>query len=108
MRRWALLCALLVLGGCARAQHVQLLGPGPNLGTGGEGKLAVAVQDQRRAVLEGVKNPRWIGFRRTNFGSPHDVTTQSGNTLAGDVLAMLGPALTNAGFDVRRLRVRDQ
>lgn len=66
----------------------------------GDLAVKVAVIDQRSYVLEGDKEPDFIGLRRGGFGNPFNVTTASGETLASDFTAALGSALENAGYTI--------
>ena len=70
--------------------------------------VALAVLDQRVAVLTGEKRPDFVGFSRGGYGNPFDVLTVSGQPLADDFATSIGRALQQAGYRVTRVRVSNQ
>lgn len=57
--------------------------------------VAIAVHDQRPYVLDGDKEPDFVGVQRGGFGNPFDVTTESRKPLADDFAAAIATALKN-------------
>lgn len=55
--------------------------------------LIVAVQDQRPYVLSGNKSVQFVGLRRSLFGIPYGVHTQSRNALADDMGSLITTTL---------------
>ena len=70
--------------------------------------VALVVQDQRAAVLSGAKAPNFVGFQRSGFGIPFDVTTASGQPLANDFTTSIRHGLIRAGYRVTALPISDR
>ncbi len=95
-----LLLAYFALNGCAvgnkHAYHdVDIAFNGK-----GSSKLAISTIDLRVYVRTSEKSPDFVGLQRGGFGNPFDVTTASGNSLAGDITATVKRALEKQGFEV--------
>jgi hypothetical protein len=79
--------------GCAVGNKHQYAGVAPNLTVETSRTTAVAVQDRRPYVLDGDKDPKFVGIQRGGFGNPFDVTTESGRPLANDMCQAIVAAL---------------
>lgn len=63
-------------------------------------EVAVAVEDKRSFIVNGDKNPDYIGHYRGGYGNPWDVTTASDDALAERIRMDLVEELENMGFTV--------
>ncbi|WP_303978745.1 hypothetical protein [Dongia mobilis] len=98
----------ILLSGCVVGNKHQLADATPTFVAAGEYQLAVAVQDQRPFVLDGDKDPNFVGLQRGGFGNPFDVTTGSGKPLAEDFSAAVAKALGAQKFSVKVNTVQPQ
>jgi hypothetical protein len=57
------------------------------------------ILEQRRDVLNGDRDPSWIGLQRFLYGIPYGVRTSSGKPFAEDLGAWLVRGLRSAGID---------
>jgi len=88
------LSLVLALGtGCAVGNKHQYTAAVPVLTVETSRTTAVAVQDRRPYVLDGDKDPKFVGIQRGGFGNPFDVTTESGKPLASDMCQTVVAAL---------------
>lgn len=71
----------------------------------GKSKVGVSVDDTRPYVVNGSKQPNFIGLQRGGFGNPFNVTTESGLPLAEDMQESLSKSLAARGFKVIPLSV---
>ncbi len=62
--------------------------------------LSTGVSEQRPYILDGDKDPDFIGLQRGGFGNPFDVTTASGNAFVEDVQRVFNNMLQYGGYDV--------
>lgn len=62
--------------------------------------LVFSAEDARPYVLQGKKNPNFVGLQRGGFGNPFDVTTASGKPLAEDMSVAITNALKDSGYQV--------
>ena len=90
----------MLLAGCASA------GTGPahtswvmalDLQAGGE--ITVGVWDNREDVVNGERQPSWIGLARSGYGIPFGVTTATGQPFAEVLNGYLVRSLQRAGVD---------
>jgi hypothetical protein len=88
----------LVSTGCAVGQKIKYNGLQPEFSGRGSGKVAVAVLDHRKYILDGKKDDRFVGLFRGGYGNTFNVTTASGQPLAHDLCSALGSALKEAGY----------
>ena len=87
-------CLILVAAsGCAVGNKHQYADAMPNLLIENGRATAVSVQDRRPYVLDGDKDPDFVGVQRGGFGNPFDVTTVSGKPLAADMSEAVVAAL---------------
>lgn len=93
MIRAALLGVALVLSGCAVGNTHQLVDTTPEFVAKEALTLGLAVQDRRPFVLDGDKDPDFVGVQRGGFGNPFDVRTSSKQPLASDFSAVAAQAL---------------
>lgn len=99
------LTALLLLGGCAVGNTVDYQAAAPTLDVDSDRDVVVAVLDQRPYILDGDKEPDFVGLRRGGFGNPFDVTTRSGVPFADDMAATIVEALIAADVPARSVSV---
>lgn len=71
----------------------------------GDASVGVSVIDSRPYVLDGDKEPDFVGLQRGGFGNPFNVTTQSGRPLAEDMQSTIADGLAKKGFKVKQLRL---
>jgi len=99
--KFLFLALALLLSGCVAGQSIPMAYE-PTSTT--VEKLAIDVQvlsaDQRSFVLDGDKNPNYIGHYRAGFGNTWDVTTQNKQPLANNLRQDVSSDLTALGFDV--------
>ena len=60
----------------------------------------LSVLDRRPYILDGDKDPDFVGLQRGGFGNPFKVTTESGRPLAEDMTESLRRGLSAGGFAV--------
>jgi hypothetical protein len=70
--------------------------------------VSVAVTDERPYVLEGGESRRFLGTERGSWGAPVAVTTESGQSLAEDLTAVVTEALRRAGAAAAPLALPDK
>ena len=62
--------------------------------------VILSVQDLRSYILNGEKDPSFVGLQRGGFGNPFDVTTSSGNPMEEDMAYALREGLLRVGYRV--------
>ena len=92
--------SVLLLTGCVAGQSIKLdYAPAPAME-----KLGIRVQvtsdDQRDFVVNGNKQPNYIGHYRAGFGNTWDVTTENKQPLANNLRRDVANDLTALGFDI--------
>ena len=99
MKRGAILLIAPLLVGCAvgnrHAYHTVQAEPNVS----GSGALGVATHDQRPYVVNGGKDPQFVGLQRGGFGNPFDIRTAGDRPLAEDMTQALASALKRKGFE---------
>jgi hypothetical protein len=63
--------------------------------------IAVAVNDRRSYIVDGMKPPSYVGSVRQGFGVPFDAHTESGNMLAVDMGRSIMSALKASGAKIK-------
>ncbi len=98
--------SLLIVGvtGCAVGNQDDYQNANVSLPLIGDGELGVGVVDNRSYVLNGDKDPDFIGVQRGGFNNPFNVKTASGASLTDDMANALENALRNSGYAVSSLR----
>lgn len=99
LRRFVL-TTILVLGGCAMGNRYDYTGSIAGLPISGTDKVAVEVVDARPYVLNGERQPDFIGVQRGGFGNPFDVRTASGRPMAAEMRDAIATALSKQGYTV--------
>ncbi len=74
-----------MLGGCAVGNTYEYRLPRLPLSVQGNSAIGLAVTDQRPYILDGDKDPNFVGLQRGGYGNPFDVTTASGRPMAEDM-----------------------
>src|SRR5437763_1752035 len=98
----------LVMNGCVVGRKHAYHNGSPRMTARGPMSVALVVQDQRAPVLSGAKGPDFVGFQRSGFGIPYDVTTASGRPLADDFATSIRHGLQRAGYRVTAVPVSDR
>jgi len=62
--------------------------------------LILSVQDFRPYVLNGDKQPSFVGFQRGGYGNPFDVTTLTGRPMTEDMAEAMVKGLADVGYRV--------
>ena len=88
----------IMLEGCVAGQSIALPYEAEKIGTQQAIGVVVDVEDRRPFVLEGSKDPNYIGHYRAGFGNPWDVTTESKKALADILQEDLVQELDALGF----------
>jgi hypothetical protein len=105
IRASALFYLAVVTTGCVAGQSVKLDHEPIELQTANVNiAVSVAVKDERDFILSGDKPSNYIGHYRAGFGNPWNVTTKSGEPLAGVLAADIEEELVNLGFQVAESR----
>ena len=68
--------------------------------------LILSVEDFRPYVLNGDKEPNFVGLQRGGFGNPFDVTTSTGKPMTEDMSAAIVKGLMDIGYRV--VNVKDK
>ena len=96
---WSYLILILIgCLGCAGGHKIKYHDIIVNLHNEGSRTLAVAVLDQRNYVVNGEKDPSFIGVFRAANGNPWDVFTESNQPLAEDMAMVLCSSLNDYGY----------
>ncbi|TGD72658.1 hypothetical protein E4634_14145 [Mangrovimicrobium sediminis] len=107
MKRLAVLALPVLIAGCAVGNTYDYGGAAVDLPVQGTGNVGLAVVEQRPYVLDGDKQPDFVGLQRGGFGNPFDVTTQSGKPLADAMADAITRELKENGYEVVALEVGD-
>lgn len=97
-RRLVPILAVALLSACAFGNRHAYHAANATVDTKATHAIAVGVLDGRQLVLEGKKNPNWVGYNRGGYGNTFDVTTATGNPLSQDMAASACRSLQGAGF----------
>lgn len=62
--------------------------------------LILSVDDLRPYVLNGKKEPNFVGLQRGGFGNPFDVTTSTGKPMTEDMSDAIAQGLMDVGYRV--------
>jgi hypothetical protein len=101
------LCLLLLgLGGCAIGNQHQYAGVAPDLTLKATHTVSVLVVDSRPYVVNGAKDPDFVGLQRGGFGNPFDVTTASRKALASDIADDIVAALQKRNIQSAAVAVK--
>jgi len=68
--------------------------------------VAIGTHDIRPYILDGDKNPDFVGLSRGGYGNPFDVTTQTGNTLAQDMSEAINNSFLKKGYDTKIVHLK--
>jgi hypothetical protein len=96
--RNTLIVTATLLSGCAFGNRHAYHNANANVNTKATHAIAVGVLDGRGPILEGKKDPNWVGFNRGGYGNTFDVATATGNPLSADMAASACASLQGAGF----------
>lgn len=86
-----------LMGGCT-GYDISYNKVGIGFSQEGTTRVAIATVDQRSYVLNGKKNPQFIGLLRGMVGNPFSMPTQSGAPLATDITNEIAQSLKEKGF----------
>jgi hypothetical protein len=87
-----------MLEGCVAGQSIALPYEAEKVESQQSISVAVDVEDRRPFILDGHKDPNYIGHYRAGFGNPWDVTTESKKALADILQEDLVQELDALGF----------
>jgi len=105
MKRFLVLLATAIAGGCAVGVKHPYHDVAAELKYPVRGTIALAAHDRRPDVVTGVKSESFAGVQRGGYGNPFDVVTESGQPLAKEFQNAIAGALTRAGAKVVRVDV---
>ncbi len=102
MKMLSMLTAVLLLTGCAVGNKYnyevsEVIVP---VRSESQKSVVLSVKDSRFYILNGDKEPNFVGLMRGGFGNPFDVTTASGKPMAVEMQSAIQRGLTDAGFQV--------
>ena len=96
------LCTVtLYVSGCAVGNKHNYHGVIAQLETANTFIVAIGTQDTRPFILDGDKDPDFVGLSRGGFGNPFNVTTLTGNTLAQDMSEAIKNSFLKKGYDAK-------
>lgn len=104
MKKFGMLKSIVMLAmmvgclGCAAGQRIKYNNVGLDIKNQGIYAVAVATLDSRQYVVNGEKEPSYIGTFRGGWGNPFDVTTESNNTLSKDMTNEICASLNEKGY----------
>lgn len=101
MKRTVLLLLLLGTVGCAAGTTEVYTPASAPLQYEGQGPVAVGVKDSRPEVVSGRRKETFVGLRRSLYGIPFAVQTQSGRPFAQDLEGMIVNGLRRKGVQAQ-------
>ena len=97
-----LLTAIGTFQSCVVGQHIKMnYTPEGSAATANGKSVLLKVKDMRPYILDGDKNPSYIGHYRAGFGNTWDVTTENEFPLADKLEEDLSKELIHLGFAVK-------
>lgn len=94
------LMMILATGGCAAGNTYDYRNALAGIPLTGTTAINVEVIDQRPYILDGEKEPTFVGLQRGGYGNPFNVNTTSGEPLAVDMESALESILQTRGFQI--------
>jgi len=82
-----------ILGACAFGQRIDYRGSSNFATPATDEAVTVGVQDERPYVVNGNKEPNFVGLQRSLYGIPYSVTTTSGSPLADEIGSLVVGAI---------------
>lgn len=101
MQRTVFLLLLLGTVGCAAGTTEVYTPANASFQSAGPGPVAVGVKDSRPEVVSGRRKETFVGLRRSLYGIPFAVQTQSGKPFAQDLTNMIVSGLRSNGVQAR-------
>jgi hypothetical protein len=106
LRRWpvqrtVLLLLLLSTAGCVAGTTAAYTPANASFQYAGQGPAAVGVKDSRPEVVSGRRKDTFVGLRRSLYGIPFAVQTQSGRPFAQDLTDMIVDGLRSKGVQAQ-------
>jgi hypothetical protein len=98
LRAIAILCAFSALGGCAFGQKIDYRQSSPYLSARSDMPVEVNVIDERPYVLDGDKDPDFVGRLRALYYNPFNVNTLTGDPLSFDIKEAVRSALKKSSI----------
>lgn len=89
---------LLSLTACAIGNKYDMASSPPEISQDITSSVAIGVHDQRHYIINGDKEPQFIGLQRGGFGNPFDVTTLTKEPLSEDIKKCVIDGLQKAGM----------
>ncbi len=104
MKRTICMCRILLafivlfVSGCAVGNNHQYHDVIANVNASDSIGVGIASHDQREYVIDGKKNPNFVGLSRGGYGNPFNVGTASGRNLADDMTEAISSSLSKKGY----------
>lgn len=67
--------------------------------------VAVGTHDTRPYILDGNKNPNFVGLSRGGYGNTFNITTLTGNALAQDMSEAIKNSFSKKGYDAKIINI---
>lgn len=102
MKKLLILLSAVYLTGCAMGNKYNYEAGSMDIPVkpSGQDTIVLSVEDWRPYVLDGDKEPNFVGLQRGGFGNPFDVTTASGKPMIDEMSVAVIRGLKGAGFKV--------
>lgn len=94
---------MLMLGACAIGHKYDYSSTTAELNAETDKTVSASVIENRTYVINGEKDPNFVGLQRGGFGNPFDVTTRSGRPFATELTEALVKALDTRGIQAQTL-----
>jgi hypothetical protein len=94
----SIVTATFLYSGCLRYTY-SVANVVPEIGSTGNGVVAVASQDQRSYIVSGRNQPQLVGVVRGAFGNPLYMNTDTGRPLADEMGEVIAGALKRQGYE---------
>jgi len=95
-----LLLLAIILSGCAFSRSVSYHDLHVNTPSINDGKLSIAVWDQREQVTSGHRKPDFVGYTRSGAGIAYPMGTESGKPFADDIALDIATSFEQNGIKV--------
>lgn len=105
MRRGLVCFVVLFLTGCSGGQASTHTAGTVMLKLQSAPPISIGVWDDRPDVINGDRDPAWIGLQRSLYGIPYGVQTSSRRPFAEELGKMLERSFRHAGLDVEMVHI---
>lgn len=102
MKKYLLILVAVLLTGCAAGNKYSYQSSSMTLPIKpvDHNTLILSVEEFRPYVLNGDKDPNFVGLQRGGFGNPFDVTTSTGKPMTEDMSSAIVKGLIDIGYRV--------